>query len=280
MVTDCAPTRPTWRPNRPATMAPNSGARTIASSTLLERTISMPGIPSALQRVEFGDVDGAPVAEQGDQDRKADRGLGRGHGEDEEHEHLAGGVAELARERDEVNVHREQHQLDAHQQDDHVLAIEEDARDADAEQRGGKREVVSEGEALAEELHYFSSPSVPASAAGASSATCTELGMSTMRRRSPGRVRTCTPGIWCLVPSRRRKVSVTAAITATVRTTAAISNGSRKSVNSRRAIHTVLGTPSASIGSAANGVSTKAMIPISDSSSSSITTATSRPTGR
>src|SRR5690606_8182512 len=110
MVTDCAPTRPTWRPNRPAMMAPNSGASTIASSTVLEITISMPGIPSALQRVEFGDVDGAPVAEQRDQDRQADRGLGRGHGEDEEHEDLARRIAELAREGDEVDVHRQQHQ--------------------------------------------------------------------------------------------------------------------------------------------------------------------------
>src|SRR5690606_8111049 len=242
--------------------------------------ISMPGIPSALQRVDFGDVDRAPVAEQRDQDRQADRGLGRGHGEDEEHEHLPRGVAELARERDEVDVHRQQHQLDAHQQDDHILPVEEDAGHADAEQRGGEREVVAQCQALAEEFHYLPSPSVAASAAGAPSATCTEAGMSTMRRRSPGRVRTCSPGIWCLVPGRRRRVSVTAAITATVRITAATSNGSRKSVNSRRAIQTVFGTPSASARFGANGVSTKAMTPISDSSSSSITTATTSPTGR
>src|SRR5690606_10153541 len=138
MVTAWAPTRPTWRPNRPATIAPNSGASTIAISIALEITISMPGIPSALQRVDFGDVDRPPVAEQRDQDRQADRGLGRGHGKDEEHEDLTGRVAEFAREGDEVDVHREQHQLDAHQQDDHVLPVEEDAGDADAEQRGGQ----------------------------------------------------------------------------------------------------------------------------------------------
>src|SRR3546814_1259320 len=69
----------------------------------------MPGIiPSALQGIDFGHVDRAPVAEQRDQDRQADRGLGRGHGEDEEHEHLPGRVSRLARERDEVDVDREQ----------------------------------------------------------------------------------------------------------------------------------------------------------------------------
>src|SRR5690606_7820060 len=224
------------------------------------------------------DVDRPPVAEQRDQDGQADRGLRRGHGEDEEHEHLAGGVAELARERDEVDVHREQHQLDAHQQDDDVLPVEEDAGDADAEQRGGQRQVVAQGEALPEEFHHFSSPSVAAGAG--SSATWTELGRSTRRRRSPGRVRICSPGTWCLVPSRRRRVRVTAATMATVRITAATSNGSRNSVNRRRATQTVLDTPSTSTGSGENGACTKAMMPISDSSSASMTTATTIPTGR
>src|SRR5690606_34172314 len=260
-------------------IAPPSGASTIATRTAFEITISMPGIPSALQRVDFGYVDSAPVAEQRDQDRQADRGLGRGHGEDEEHEHLPGGIAELARERDEVDVHREQHQLDAHQQDDHVLPVEEDARHADAEQRGRQRQVVPQREALSEEFHHLPSPSVEP-VAGSSSARCTETGMSTMRRRSPARVRTCSPGIWCLVPGRRRSVSVTAAITATVRITAATSKGSRKSVNRRRAIQTVFDTPAASTGSGAKGVSTKAMTPISDSSSTSMTTATTSPIGR
>src|SRR5690606_11104775 len=225
------------------------------------------------------DVERAPVAERRDQDREADRGFDRSDGEDEEHEHLAGGVAEFVRERHEVHVHREQHQLDAHQQDDNVLPVEEDAGHADAEQHGGERKVVAQREALSEEVHHLPSPSV-ARSAGASSATCTEVGMSSIRRRSAGRVRTCSPGIWCFVPGRRRSVRVTAATTATVRITAATSNGSRKSVNRRRAIQTVFGTPAASTASGANGVSTKAMTPISESSSTSITTATTRPMGR
>src|SRR5690606_1879367 len=99
MVTRCAPVRPTTLRNSPATMDASSGASTTASRTDLEIITS--GIGSALQGIDVGDVDRAPVAEQGDQDREADRGLGRGHGQDEEHEHLAGGVAELARRSEE-----------------------------------------------------------------------------------------------------------------------------------------------------------------------------------
>src|SRR5688572_25509096 len=104
MVTQWAPARPTWRRKRPAMIAPSSGASTIARRTVLEMTCSMPGIGSALHRVDFGDVDRAPVTEQRDQDGQADRSLGRGDGQDEEHEHLTGRVGQLARERDEVDV--------------------------------------------------------------------------------------------------------------------------------------------------------------------------------
>src|SRR5690606_28425307 len=184
IVTVCAPARPTWRPNSPATMEPSSGASTMASSTDLEMAISMPGMRSTLQRVDLGDVDRAPVAEQGDQDGQADRGLRRGHGQDEEHEDLPGGIAELAREGDEIDVHREQQQLDAHQQDDHVLPVQEDAGDADAEQHRAKQEVMAEGQALREQLHQLAPPSAaPASPAGASTAGFS-AGMLTIRIRS------------------------------------------------------------------------------------------------
>src|SRR6476620_3019838 len=105
MVAVCAPTLPTTLRKMPAMIAPSSGASTIASSTDFEIRCSTPGIGSALQRVEVSDVDRAPVAEQGDQDREADRGLRGGHRQDEEHEDLAGGVAQVARERNEVDVH-------------------------------------------------------------------------------------------------------------------------------------------------------------------------------
>src|SRR5690606_27386307 len=100
MVTVCAPARPTWRPNSPAMMAPSSGASTMISRWVVESSIDR--LP--LEQIDVGDVDRAPVAEQRDQDRQADRGLGRGHRQDEEHEHLARGLPELTRERDEVDV--------------------------------------------------------------------------------------------------------------------------------------------------------------------------------
>src|SRR3546814_11626768 len=93
MVIQCEPARPTWRPNRPARIAPASGARTIASSTVFEIANSMPGIiPSALQGIDFVHVDRAPVAEQRDQDRAADPGLLLSPGEADAPEHLPGPV--------------------------------------------------------------------------------------------------------------------------------------------------------------------------------------------
>src|SRR3970282_143193 len=107
MVTLCAPTRPTLLPNRPAMIAPSSGASTMASSRDLDIASSTPGIGSALQRVDFGDVDRAPVAEQRDRDRQPDRRFRGGHREDEEHENLARSVAERPRERHEDDVDAE-----------------------------------------------------------------------------------------------------------------------------------------------------------------------------
>src|SRR5690606_13321593 len=315
MVTVCAPARPTWRPKKPATIAPSSGASTMISRWVVEIAMSgplpvyvcrpvrlprrasrwrpaaarapvpaatrpalpRPGVrpasPSSLQRVDLGDVDRAAVAEQRHQDGQADRGLGRGHREDEEHEDLPRLVAEVPRERDEVDVHRQQHQLDRHQQDDDVLAVEENAGHADAEQHRAQRQVVSSSRALSGELHCCrASPPV-------ASSPCFSAGMLTMRRRSAARTRACSAGFWCLVPGRRRRVSATAAITATVRISAATSNGSRKSVNRRRATQATLLPPDASTASTPKGT-VRALTPIRVSISTSITTATSSPTGR
>jgi hypothetical protein len=88
------------------------------------------------------DVDRSDVAEQEDEDREPDGRLGRGDGQDEEHEHLPGHVAQEARERDEVDIDREQHQLDRHQHDEHVAPIEEYPRHADGEQDRAQHEIV------------------------------------------------------------------------------------------------------------------------------------------
>src|SRR5262245_58509438 len=158
---------------------------------------------SALQPVELFDVDALRVAEQHDEDREADRGLGGGDRENEEHEHLAERVVEHPRERDEVEVHREQHELDAHQEQDHVLAVEEDTRDAQGEQDRREHEVVRCGDG-----HHRS----------------TLVSTLTMRTRSSRRTATCFATSCALRPARCRIVSVIAATIASSRITEAISN--------------------------------------------------------
>ena len=73
--------------------------------------------------IEIIDVDRAHITEQHDQNGQTNRRFGSGDGEDEEHKNLPMDVAEVMREGDEVHVDRQQHQLDCHQQNDHVFAI-------------------------------------------------------------------------------------------------------------------------------------------------------------
>jgi hypothetical protein len=48
------------------------------------------------------------------------------------------------RKGDEIHVDGEQHQLDRHQKDDHVLAIEKDPDDADREQHCTENQEMGE----------------------------------------------------------------------------------------------------------------------------------------
>ena len=72
---------------------------------------------------------------------EADGRFGRGDRDDEDREHLADRVLQLARERHQVDVHRVQHQLDRHEDDDDVAA-DHHADDADDEQRRRQEHVV------------------------------------------------------------------------------------------------------------------------------------------
>src|SRR5205085_5630195 len=99
---------------------------------------------SALKSVDVFDRDGAAVAIENDEDGEADRGFRRGDREDQECKHLAREVIELGRERHEVDVDGEQDQLDRHQDDDDVLAVEENAENAQREQDRGNRQIMSE----------------------------------------------------------------------------------------------------------------------------------------
>src|SRR5262245_16245121 len=126
---------PMKRPNSPAMMQPSSGRKTIAAYIV---------VGSALHQVDVFDRDGAAVAEIDDENGEADGGFGRGHGQHEEREHLAREVAQERGERDEVDVDGEQDQLDRHQDDDDVLAVDEYAEDTDREQERGDDKVVRE----------------------------------------------------------------------------------------------------------------------------------------
>src|SRR3954470_7484654 len=120
----------------PAMSAPIRGSNTIQAS------ISA----SAVHHVDVFDRDRAAVAEIDHQDRKTDRGFRGRHGQHEHGEDLPHHVAEEMREGDQVDVDREQHQLDRHQDDDDVLAVQEDAEDPDGEQDRRDGQVVREGD--------------------------------------------------------------------------------------------------------------------------------------
>src|SRR6266851_6648908 len=186
----CANALPSFQPKKPASAAPTSGENAAIQESVIKSMVFL----LSLEAAQVVHVDRAQVAEERDEDREPDRRLGRRHREDEEHEHLAGEVAQLVREGDEVRVDGKQHQLDRHQQDDEVLPVEEDADHADRE------EERAEDEVMAQRDHSF-----------------------TIFRRSALVAESCSAGFWYFVSLRPRSVSAIAATIATSRITAAIS---------------------------------------------------------
>jgi hypothetical protein len=100
-------------------------------------------------------------------------------------------IAEIARERDEVRVDREQHQLNRHQQHDDVLAVDEDAGDRDAEQDRAEREEMRKRD------HRV----------GAPVSTAFSDAILTTRTRSRAVTATWRAGSCVLTPTRWRSVS-------------------------------------------------------------------------
>ena len=123
----------------PAMMAATSG-----SSDDGEQRLRIHRAPHPFSVSRSSTLMRAPLAEQHDQDRKADGRFRRRDGEHEEHEHLAADVAQVAREGDEVEIGREQQQLDAHQEQDDILAVDEDARHRERKQDPGERQELRE----------------------------------------------------------------------------------------------------------------------------------------
>src|SRR5450631_404912 len=204
MVTVCEKARPSFQPRKPASIAPTRGV----NAATHERVIKSMFLLLPLEGVQVCDIDRLQVAEERHEYRQPDRGFRRGDREDEEHEHLPREVAEVVREGDEVHVDGEQHQLDRHQQDDEVLAVEEDSHDANGKQARAEDEVVAQGD-------HGVSPRV----ADVSSI------IFTMRRRSAERVVSWVRESCDLVSLRLLRVIAIAATMATSRITAAISKG-------------------------------------------------------
>src|SRR6266566_2812334 len=117
-------------------IAPRSGRKTIAWY--------MPH--SALHQVNVLYRDRAAIAVVSDQNGKPDCRLRRRDCEDQQRVDLPDQITEEGGKGDEIDVDRKQNELDRHQDDDHVLAVEENAENADREQDGGDREVMAKAD--------------------------------------------------------------------------------------------------------------------------------------
>src|SRR6056297_2766569 len=131
VATHCAPMSPMIRQPNPAMMAPMRGAKRMVNS-----------IGSAFHHVDVFHGDGAAVAEEADKNGQPDRRLGRSDRQDEQGKDLSNQIAQKGRKRDKVDVDREQHQFNRHQQDDDVLPVQEEAENPDDEQRRRHRQVM------------------------------------------------------------------------------------------------------------------------------------------
>src|SRR6202048_2967863 len=153
----------------------------------------------------------AAIAEVDHQHRKADRRFRRGHRQHQQREHLADDIAEKGRERHQVDIDRQQNQLDRHQDDDDVLAVEKDAEDPEREQHRADRKIVSETD-----RHCTHS------AASASCRPCPDATLRTLMASSGVRA-FCTLISCRLILALWRNVSTMAPIIATSSTMPAIS---------------------------------------------------------
>src|SRR5579872_6101230 len=163
-------------------IAPRSGRKTIAWYI------------SAFHHVDVLDRDRAAIAVEGNHDGEPDRRLGGGNGEHDQRIDLPDEIAEERGEGDEVEIDGEQDQLDRHQDDDDVLAVDEDAENAEREQNRGHGQIMGQSDDHVRPL--------PGST----------LRISMMAARA-----TCTAIDWRLTPTLWRSVSTIAPIMATSR---------------------------------------------------------------
>src|SRR5579864_5884977 len=208
-------------------------------------------------QVDAVDVDGAPLAVDGDEQRQADRRLGGGHRQDEEHQDLAGALVELAGVGDQRQVGGVQHHLDREEDADAVAPGQRAGR-ADGEERHRQHQVPADRDAHAlvdqvDAAHGRApgaatraaapepapAPVPPGNDAGlapppARSASAAQLAAveSAASASSSGLVEPGSPGPPASSSGVARRATTVAPITATSSSRPTISNGSRYSANS------------------------------------------------
>src|SRR5687767_2757362 len=103
----------------------------------------MASAASVFQRVQLVDLNGHPLAEERDDDGEADGDFGGGDSQDEEDENVSVHRAVETRERDEPQGRRDEHQLEAHEDDEGVTANEH-AEQSNREEQHADRDVSIE----------------------------------------------------------------------------------------------------------------------------------------
>src|SRR5688572_2698186 len=100
----------------------------------------------ALHEVYVFNRNRAAIAKIDDENGEPDRRFTGSDGEHQKSEHLTHEIAKERGKSNQVDVDGEQDQLDRHQNDDDVLAIEKNSENADGEENRGKGEVVAKAD--------------------------------------------------------------------------------------------------------------------------------------
>src|SRR5690349_8547324 len=96
-----------------------------------------------LHQIDVFDGDRTTIAEEYHEHRKTDRGFRGGDRQYQQRKYLADDVVQECRERHEIDVDRKQDQLDGHQDNDDILAINEDTENPERKQDRADREIVA-----------------------------------------------------------------------------------------------------------------------------------------
>jgi hypothetical protein len=88
--------------------------------------------------IQIINIDGSFVSEQNNQDSETNSGFCGCNCQDKKYNYLASNIMQKMRKGDEVHVDCQQHQLNAHQQHNHVFTINKNPGYTDAKQYCGK----------------------------------------------------------------------------------------------------------------------------------------------